>query len=168
MQYQQQFTKTAPNHTSLSIIDRVTRTLRDLAYNAQIGTITPAVMAQLLQQYNNAVHDGISTIMGFAITPADAEHDEGLQREIIRRSIAANHEVRERSGFTIPVGQQVAVYNYPDSMAKRRSMIQPDLYTVTANGGTDYVGGNRVATFYQLTDSTGKNVRATRRDIKPA
>lgn len=58
--------KTEPLHNSLGIIDRVIRTLRDMAYTAKIPKITPDVMDDLVYQYNNAkdVRNGMFTNYG--------------------------------------------------------------------------------------------------------
>jgi hypothetical protein len=69
MTYQQSKVKSQPNHTSLGLLDRVVRTIRDMAFNSGIGTITPSVMKQLIDLYNRAPHITLSKIMHFEISP---------------------------------------------------------------------------------------------------
>jgi hypothetical protein len=70
MEYQNtKFKDTSPNHTSLSIIDRVIRTIRDLAYNMKVGQITPPIMDKIITLYTNAPHIGLTNIVKFDVTP---------------------------------------------------------------------------------------------------
>jgi hypothetical protein len=46
-------TKSAPNHNSISMVNRVIRTIRDLGYNMDFDEIYPEIMALLTQIYNN-------------------------------------------------------------------------------------------------------------------
>jgi hypothetical protein len=127
-----------PNHTSLSIIDRAIRTIRDLAYNMSIGVITPIVMNHLVELYNNAPHRGLSQIMEFEVSPSMVQNDIELEREICRRTQALNYSIRYSDGFEVPVGTNVYIYNSKDAMSKRRSLLKPFIGTVVGFNGVLY------------------------------
>ena len=58
------------NHCSLSIIDRLSRTLRRMNYNVgNDSNISPNTMEILIQEYNNSPHKTLSDIVGRPITP---------------------------------------------------------------------------------------------------
>ena len=49
-----------PYHSSLSILDRVVRIIRDLAYNLKYLIITPDRMQHLVYIYNNVPHETLT------------------------------------------------------------------------------------------------------------
>jgi hypothetical protein len=127
------------NHTSLAIIDRVIRTIRDIAYNWGITeNIQPPVMDHIVKIYNKSPHDTLSKIMGFLVSPSNAQEDMELEKEIIRRTIASNHDVRERDDYDIYIGATVKVYNESDPKVKRRSIIHPQNFEVVGYNGAFY------------------------------
>ncbi len=71
-----------PYHSSLSILDRVVRTIRDLAYNLKYDIITPQRMQQLVYIYNNAPHETLTHYAGQPTTPNQADSDPELQQYI--------------------------------------------------------------------------------------
>jgi hypothetical protein len=109
-----------------------------MAYEMQIEQIDPPMMRRITQFYNNAPHNGLSKILGFTITPTDAERDIRLQKEVIRRTIAMNHYVRKTKGYMLSVGTEVHVYNSPDAMNKRRASIKPSIYTIIGFNGSAF------------------------------
>ena len=117
--------KTEPLHGALAIMDRVIRTLRDMAYNMEVDVITPEIMEMLVSQYNNAPHSTLSKYAGFPVSPAQAHSDIELEDLIVRRIAQENYMIRARPNFYIPNGTKVKVYNEKDTMNKRRSIVQP-------------------------------------------
>jgi hypothetical protein len=148
--------KKISNHTSLAVIDRMVRTLRDMAYYKKVREITPPVMNKLLRYYNSAPHRGLSKIMGFDVKPLDVENDNELEQEIIRRLIAINHEIKDRNGFVLPVGATVEVYNANTVMDKRRSAVRAVPWVVDG-----FTGG-----FYKLKNNNGDEILEPRAKIK--
>lgn len=122
--------KTDPMHGSLGIIDRVIRTLRDMAYNMQIGIITPDIMKDLVHQYNNVPHETLSKYAGMKVSPKMVQEDSELEEFIARRICQQNYNVMNRDGFKLKNGTPVKIYNEKDSLMKRRSVIQPGRFTV--------------------------------------
>ena len=84
MKKEQEDVKNDPLHSSLGIIDRVIRTIRDMAYNMKIGVITPEVMNEIVNQYNNAPHRGLSKWAGFSVTPKMVNDDPELENYSIK------------------------------------------------------------------------------------
>ena len=130
MKREQQHVKTDPMHSSLGMIDRVIRTLRDMAYNMKIGIITPQVMKDLVNQYNNAPHCTLSRYIGMDITPQMVQDDPELESYITRQIAKNNYNIINKPGFILPAGTQVKLYNEHDSLMKRRSIIQPGTYHI--------------------------------------
>ena len=130
MKKEQKSVKTDPLHGSLGLIDRVIRTIRDMAYNMKIGVITPKVMNEIVDQYNHAPHKGLSKYAGFSVTPQMVNDDEELEELIVRRITKANYHIMNQSSFKLNEGTNVKVYNETDKMMKRRSIIQPGKFTV--------------------------------------
>ena len=117
--------KTSPSHTSLAIIDRVIRTLRDMAYNMKIGMITPNVMEELVFQYNNAPHQTLSKYAGNPVSPQMVQNNPELEEFIARKIMQENYNTHNKPGFRIEKGTNVKIYNETDKILKRRSIIQP-------------------------------------------
>lgn len=120
-----EYSKTEPLHTSLGIIDRVTRTLRDMAYNAKIGVIDARQMESLVEIYNNAPHVTLSKYAGEQVTPKQVQSDYELEKFIMRRICQENFNIKKQDGYQIGLGEYVNVYNDTDQFDKRRTMIQP-------------------------------------------
>jgi hypothetical protein len=130
--------KSSPNHTSLSIIDRVVRTIRDMAYRMGVEDIVPDAMKRIVMFYNTAPHKTLSKIMGFEVSPNMAEQDTDLEIEIIRRILMKNQEVKNQNGFVLEAGSKVYVYNPRDTMNKRRSSVKPYVGEVVRFNGILY------------------------------
>lgn len=116
---------TEPLHSSLGIIDRVIRTIRDMAYLMNVTKITPKVMEEIVWQYNNSPHKTLSKYAGFEVTPKMVHEDEDLEEFIVRRIIQENYEIMSRKDWSLVKGTNVKVYNPKDTMMKRRRVVQP-------------------------------------------
>lgn len=101
-----------------------------MAYNMKIGVITPEVMNEIVNQYNNAPHKGLSKWAGFKVTPKMVNDDLELENHIVRRILHANWEIKNNASYNIRDGVNVKVYNEKDSMMKRRTIIQPGEFKV--------------------------------------
>ena len=149
--------KTEPNHSSLAIIDRVIRTLREMAYNMQIRLITPDVMHQLVYLYNNSPHTTLSKYAGQFVTPEEVDNDPELEDFIARRIKQENYTIMNSSGFNLSKGANVEVYNVDSSMAKRRTVKQEGEFKVTGRKGVmfevtdDKTGEKQIVPRYKLT-----------------
>ena len=134
-----------PMHNSLGIIDRIIRTLRDMAYNIKVDVITPEIMNELVDQYNRAPHRTLSELAGFAVSPTDVENDSDLESFIIRRIVQNNYNVKSQPGYQLKDGQKVHVFNEKDTLMKRRTIVQPGDYTIKSyNKGVYQVEGEGI------------------------
>lgn len=141
-------------HDKLGVIDRVTKTLRDMAYVAGVPDPIPEnVMAHLVNMYNQAPHTFLSKYYGELISPAEV--DEQAKLIIWRRVQQENYNISRRSGFYIKPGKLVAVYN-DDDKHKKRQQVRPQFYKVLGyrNGG------------YDLQDENGDEINVSRFRIK--
>ena len=130
MKKEQQRVKTDPMHSSLGLIDRVIRTIRDMAYNMNVGTITPSIMKEIVNQYNNAPHKTLSLYAGVSVSPQMVQNDIKLETFIVKRIVEENYKIMNSDGFKLEKGSQVKLYNEKDSLMKRRSMVQPGIHTI--------------------------------------
>ena len=124
-----------PYHTSLGILDRAVRTIRDMAYNIGItdDNITPNVMDRLIREYNNTYHKTLSKYARFNVTPFQAHLIGILEDKICNRIRADNWCVMNSDDFYLPPGTPVKVYNSPlnnPGEKKRRTVIHPGKYEV--------------------------------------
>ena len=124
--------KTDPLHSALGIIDRVIRTIRDMAYNMRIDPnhITPNIMKEIVNQYNNAPHNGLSKYAGFDVSPIMVQNDNQLEDYIVHKICQCNYEITHTPGYRLRKGTNVKVYNEKDSMSKRREVIQPGEFVI--------------------------------------
>ena len=149
--------KTEPNHTSLAVIDRVIRTLRDMSYNSGLK-LTPTTIKQFAQIYNDTPHSTLSKVMNFNVTPNMVSSDIGLETEICRRIEQQNYNIINHPMFDVPEGVECTVLESYDQFAKKRSKIKPDLYKVIGFKDNKYVLQNV---------NTGKKIKESRANINP-
>jgi len=147
--------KSEPSHTSLAIIDRVIRTIRDMAFQLKIGLITPQLMAQIVNLYNDTPHSTLSKYAGFPVSPNMVDDNEELEVFIIRRIHQENLNTMSQIGYNIPTGFPVKVYNERSAMAKRRSEIEPGKWHVVSRHGAlfeieDEHGQKQIKSRFQL------------------
>lgn len=122
--------KSEPMHSSLGIVDRVIRTIRDMAYNMKIGVINPNSMKIIVEQYNHAPHKTLSKYAGFEVSPYMAENNMMLEDYIVKKIIQSNFNIQNEIGYELPIGSKVSVYNEKSALSKRRTVIQPDNYEI--------------------------------------
>lgn len=117
--------KTIPKHSSLGIIDRVIRTIRDIAYNMKIGIIDPKAMKNIVWQYNNAPHKTLTKYAGQPVSPNEADSDPDLEEFIVRQIQIENYNIMNEPTFYLKPGEKINIYNEKSKMLKRRSEIEP-------------------------------------------
>ena len=130
--------KSEPNHTSLGIIDRVIRTIREIAYNLHVGLITPEIMEYIVYLYNNTPHITLSKYAGKKVTPNDVDNNPDLEAFIVRKIHQENYVTTTRPGFNIRDGEEVIVYNVRNDKSKRRSTIEPYNWRIKQRVGNLY------------------------------
>ena len=110
---------TDPLHSSLGLVDRLIRTIRDMIFNAELE-MTPLAIKEMIRQYNNAPHRTLSQYIGFDVSPLMVQQDKNKEEYIVMKINKENIQTRMRNDFNIPVGSNVKVYNEKDVMGKRR------------------------------------------------
>ena len=126
--------------TSLAIVDRLIRTLRDMAHkiDPKIKQIYPPLMNRLLINYNQVPHDGLPKIIGFNVSPINLEQDGELDALLIKNVVSDNESIQHTPGFNIKIGSIVKLFNPKETLIKRRSVVRDELYRVTERIGARY------------------------------
>ena len=121
-------------HTTLSLIDRLSRTIRRMNYNiGNDANINPNVMEILIQEYNNSPHKTLSDIVGRPITPNMVDNDERLEDYIVWTRMRENMKTKLQDDFDI-VGQNVRCLNESSKFDKVKMKLLPGIWQVV---GTD-------------------------------
>ena len=131
--------KTEPMHSSLGLIDRVVRTLRDMSYVMNIHTITPDVMVDLVNQYNHAPHKTLTKYAGHVVSPHDVQFDNELENKIVRKICQNNYVITHSYGYKIPNNMNVNVFEENDRLTKRRSVVCDGDYIVVGRKNYYYI-----------------------------
>jgi hypothetical protein len=116
------------NHTSLAIIDRVIRTIRDALYNMGIDYMNPELMQEILRQYNEKPHRTLSEVFNTPVAPNDVTPE--MELSLIRNAKQRNWKTLNQGNFKLKAGSKVLVYNDLDPMVKRRSLVRKFEYEV--------------------------------------
>jgi hypothetical protein len=152
--------KSEPYHNSLGIIDRLTRTIRDMLYNINISDPVFPIIDSIVAQYNQAPHDTLTHYgPGFPVSPIICHQDRELRDYIKRRICQENALTIHRQGFAIPIGDIVALYNPANIFDKRRSRVIREVFRVV-----DFKNGT-----YEIKGiDSGKVLHVPRSQLKPA
>ena len=132
-------------HTFNSIIDRISRTLRDFIYNIQFRDHTFQLnsfnLAMIANIYNTTPHSTLSKTMGFPVTPLNVIQNTRLQEEIVRRWTIDNIKIVESLAVTsIKPGTRVWIVQPIAQLTsgKRRNTVEDYQYIVTERQGAKY------------------------------
>ena len=117
---------TDPLHSSLSLIDRFVRTIRDMLFNAGYD-LTPLAIKEMVRQYNNAPHSTLSKYIGFDVSPLMVQQDKNKEEYIMMKINKENIATKLSHGFDIPNGARVKVYNEKNILGKRRRIANPGI-----------------------------------------
>lgn len=117
---------TDPLHSSLGLIDRFIRTLRDMLYQAGYET-TPKAIQEMVRQYNNAPHKSLSKWIGFDVSPSMVQNDRNMEEFITTKIYKANIATKINTDFDLQPGTKVKVYNEKNVLGKRRTICIPGI-----------------------------------------
>lgn len=120
------------SHTGLALVDRFSRTLRDMLYNIRPVPVTEAVVKKLVEIYNTTPHETLSKTLGFLISPTEAFRERDIQLELIRRWSGDNYSKHSMRDWVVPEGTQVWIKNPIRSggIDKKRNTVADDMYVV--------------------------------------
>ena len=131
------------SHTSLSLIDRLCRTIRDISYNMGIKILTQNDINKILNVYNNMYHSSLSKILGKKITPNEVNDNPELEQQIINYCIDYNKQLKVlHPEIELKIGQICKVYQPFDKFKKRRRLLKKDYYKIINKTGNIYTVQN--------------------------
>lgn len=131
------------SHTSLSLIDRLCRTIRDISYNTGIKILNQDSINKILNIYNNMYHSSLSKILGKKITPNEVNEHPELEQQIINYCIDYNKQLKVlHPEIELQVGQICKVYQPFDKFKKRRRLLKKDYYKIVNKTGNIYTVEN--------------------------
>ena len=123
------------DHSFLSPIDRMARTLRDMIFTAKRNNPTfifnEDSLKELCRIYNSSPHGTLSKIMEFKVSPRDVFWYLDLQKEIIRRLYLQNYQIMNSPLYNaVHVGATVYLYKPRQFGEKRRLNVEETPYIV--------------------------------------
>lgn len=131
------------SHTSLSLIDRLCRTIRDISYNMGIKILNQDSINKVLNVYNNMYHSSLSKMLGKKITPNEVNNSPELEQQIINYCIDYNKQLKVlHPEIELQVGQICKVYQPFDKFKKRRRLLKKDYYKIINKTGNIYTVQN--------------------------
>lgn len=131
------------SHTSLSLIDRLCRTIRDISYNMGIKILNQDSINKVLNVYNNMYHSSLSKMLGKKITPNEVNEHPELEQQIINYCIDYNKQLKVlHPEIELEVGQICKVYQPFDKFKKRRRLLKKDYYKIVNKTGNIYTVQN--------------------------
>ena len=119
------------NHSTLAIIDRFIRTLRDMVPSSKV--INVSTMNNIVNEYNNTYHNAIKC------KPVEMFNNKELEKEYILKMQSKRENQMRIKNFEIPIGAFVRYVIDKDPLSKRRFRMSPDSYKVIAKEGNHYV-----------------------------
>jgi hypothetical protein len=132
------------NHTTLGIIDRFTRTIRDLntpresstkqSHDKEFRVFTNEKMQKLVNIYNNSEHSSIGC------TPKEMHNDFDLEKEYILDCLKKRDKQKNKvEDFELNEGDFVR-YILPrhDGISKKRHRLSPEMYKIEERVGVMY------------------------------
>ena len=133
---------TEQNHSSLGIIDRFIRTLRDMniptqkgdkqSHNQKYATFSPKRMQKLLEIYNSTYHSRIKC------KPEDMFYDPDMEKEYIFKQLAKREKQETVKDFHLHEGAFVRYILPRANGMKKRYQISRECYKIEAVNGNMY------------------------------
>ena len=151
-------------HTSLSLIDRLCRTIRDIAFNLNYdGIYNQNQMDKVLNYYNQSRHETLTKTLFNAypelsfqykfISPWIMEHNPfDLETKFVKECIKYNFVILSNPDYNLNNNNEIKIYNDNSKLQKRRTKLSKDNYKVVKN----------ICNIYEL-----ENERTKQRIFKP-
>ena len=149
------------SHTSLSLIDRLCRTIRDIAFNLNVEHIShQQIMDLILYYYNNTRHETLTSTLFKAypelksiyrngITPAIMDANPELERLFAMECMKHNYYVKSKQDYDINVGSEVQIVNENNPLEKKRTILNKNPHIVTKRIGNIYELSHEDETTYR-------------------
>ena len=142
------FIPAIPNvHTSLSLIDRLCRTIRDIAFNLNYEYIyLQKQMDIILNFYNHSRHETLTQTLFKAypelketykfISPYIMENnDDNLENLFVKECIKYNYYIKSKPDYKIDDKEDIKVVNDNSKLQKKRTILSKDNYKITNKFG---------------------------------
>lgn len=131
------------SHTSLGLIDRLCRTIRDISYNTRTKILNQKDIDKILNIYNNMYHSSLSKMIGKKITPNEVTNDPKLEQQIINYCMDYNNQLEVLyPEINLSVGQICKIYQPFDKFKKRRRLLKKDYFKIINKTGNIYTVQN--------------------------
>lgn len=129
------------SHTSLGLIDRLCRTIRDISYNTRTKILTQKDIDKILDIYNNMYHSSLSKILGKKITPNEVDYK--LEQQVINYCMDYNNQLKVLyPEINLSIGQICKIYQPFDKFKKRRRLLKKDYFKIINRTGNIYTVQN--------------------------
>ena len=137
-------------HTSLALMDRLCRTIRDIAFNLNLkGIYNQQAMDLILYYYNNTAHDSLTKLIfksnpslkqlyPSGITPEDMNQNAYLENEYVKSCMNYNYKIMMQDDFKLNPGDIVKVQFNPtgaSKFTKKRAYLDKTDYIVQGYEG---------------------------------
>lgn len=143
------------SHTSTGLMDRLCKTIRDIAFNMGADTIDNELMNKIIKIYNSAPHKTLTKILfnsapnlknkfKYGISPNDVENNEALETLFVETCLKYNALIKSQDDYALAVGDKVRIYNknLSDKLfegtankTNKRSVLSKDIYIVNGYYG---------------------------------
>lgn len=131
------------SHTSLGLIDRLCRTIRDISYNTRTKILNQKDIDKILNIYNNMYHSSLSKMIGKKITPNEVTKDPKLEQQIINYCMDYNNQLKVLyPEAVLSIGQICKIYQPFDKFKKRRRLLKKDYFKIINKIGNIYTVQN--------------------------
>ena len=148
------FIPTIPGvHSSLSIVDRLCRTIRDIAFNLNYeGVYTQEMMDNILNYYNTSRHDTLTKILLTShpnlkskypngISPKDVNNNPYLERLYVTECMKYNFYISTQKDYNLKHNDVVKIINNKQTIPNKnnnRTLLSKDNYKVITKRGNIY------------------------------
>ena len=135
------FVSSLPNaHTSLSLIDRLCRTVRDIAFNLGYDLIlTQNQMNEILNYYNNTRHEGLTKIILVSHPELKVKYPNDINSELEKIYVIEckkwNLSIITQKDFHTKQNEEVKIVNLNGKLMKKRTILSKDHYIVQGYKG---------------------------------
>jgi hypothetical protein len=138
-------------HSTLGVVDRFIRTLRDMnakqqdktSDNQRVRDFTAAMMTRLVDEYNNSFHTSTG------LTPREMQLNPDKQKEYIIKKVYEQNRREKISDYDLEIGSWVRFMIPRHFTKKRRFQVSPEIVQIVGREGKSYVvrAGGETKTF---------------------
>ena len=121
-------------HSSTSLVDRLIRTLRSMAYNLTgKSEINPYLMEYIIYEYNNSPHSTLSKYLKKPTTPEEVNSNKQLEEQFVQKLVVENMIVKLSPEYEVT--KLVRVRNEASHMDKVKPKLLPGFWEVVGKDG---------------------------------